>query len=153
MKKRIARSPIVWVGVLGLLSLVMAACASPATQPPAPAATSAPAATLKSPTAAPAASPTAQASSEATINLAEDPKLGKILVDGNGMTLYMFTKDEADKTNCTDKCLENWPALVTAGQPQSGRWRGCVHDRHGSLSGWLYDRDLQPHAALPVGQG
>jgi predicted lipoprotein with Yx(FWY)xxD motif len=52
--------------------------------------------------------------------VAEDAKLGKILVDGKGMTLYMFTKDEADKSNCNAACLANWPALLTSGSPVAG---------------------------------
>jgi predicted lipoprotein with Yx(FWY)xxD motif len=58
---------------------------------------------------------------EATINVATDPNLGPILVDGNGMTLYMYTKDSPDQTNCTGKCLEFWPALVTQGNPTLGK--------------------------------
>jgi predicted lipoprotein with Yx(FWY)xxD motif len=57
---------------------------------------------------------------EATINVAQNPTLGPILVDGNGMTLYMFTKDTADTVNCTGKCIENWPPLVTQGSPTLG---------------------------------
>jgi predicted lipoprotein with Yx(FWY)xxD motif len=54
------------------------------------------------------------------LNVATDPRLGKILVDGEGMTLYMFTKDEADKSNCSGKCIENWPPLLTQGNPTLG---------------------------------
>lgn len=28
------------------------------------------------------------------------------------MTLYVFTKDKEDTTNCTDDCLKNWPAFT-----------------------------------------
>jgi predicted lipoprotein with Yx(FWY)xxD motif len=57
---------------------------------------------------------------EATINVVTDPKLGQILVDGNGMTLYMYTKDGPNQTNCTPQCLEFWPALITQGKPTLG---------------------------------
>jgi len=40
------------------------------------------------------------------------PKLGSVLVGPKGMTLYMFTKDTADTSNCYDKCAENWPPLT-----------------------------------------
>lgn len=33
------------------------------------------------------------------------------LTDGNGMTLYLFTKDMADLNACTGQCLVNWPIL------------------------------------------
>lgn len=57
---------------------------------------------------------------EATINMATDPKYGKILVDGKGMTLYMYTKDEPDKSNCAAGCLKAWPPLLTSGSPKLG---------------------------------
>ena len=60
------------------------------------------------------------AANEAVVNVATDPKLGKILVDGKGMTLYMFTKDEPNKSNCPGKCLQAWPPLVTQGSPSAG---------------------------------
>jgi predicted lipoprotein with Yx(FWY)xxD motif len=67
------------------------------------------------------ATPTASASgSEPTINVVMDAKLGKILVDGKGMTLYIFTKDTADKSNCSADCLANWPPLLTQGKPNLG---------------------------------
>jgi predicted lipoprotein with Yx(FWY)xxD motif len=68
----------------------------------------------------PGSTPGAAMEGEAVINVATDPTLGEILVDGNGMTLYMYTKDEPNKTNCSGRCLENWPALVTKGKPTLG---------------------------------
>jgi len=38
--------------------------------------------------------------------------LGNVLVGPKGMTLYMFTKDTADTSNCYDKCEANWPPLT-----------------------------------------
>ena len=37
--------------------------------------------------------------------------LGSVLVDGAGRTLYVFTKDEKNKSNCTGACLNAWPPL------------------------------------------
>ena len=62
----------------------------------------------------------AAASTVPTIMLATDAKLGQILVDGNGMTLYAFTKDGPDQSNCTGSCLTNWPPLLTTGTPKLG---------------------------------
>src|SRR4029079_5049085 len=46
-----------------------------------------------------------------------DPNLGEILVDGQGMTLYIFTKDTANVSNCYDNCAAAWPPLtVDSGQ-------------------------------------
>ncbi|WP_166345947.1 COG4315 family predicted lipoprotein [Phytoactinopolyspora limicola] len=44
--------------------------------------------------------------------------LGEILVDGDGMVLYLFTVDEPGTSNCHDECLEAWPPL--AGEPEAG---------------------------------
>jgi predicted lipoprotein with Yx(FWY)xxD motif len=41
-----------------------------------------------------------------------DSSLGKILVDGNGMTLYMFVPDNQGPSTCVDKCLAAWPSLA-----------------------------------------
>ena len=68
-----------------------------------------------SPTATPAAAVT-----EPTLSVATDPTLGKILVDGKGMTLYIFTKDLPDQSNCDASCLANWPPLLIQGNPVLG---------------------------------
>src|SRR4051794_15238214 len=44
-----------------------------------------------------------------------DSKLGKIVVDAKGMTVYYFTKDVKDsgKSNCTGECIAAWPPVLT----------------------------------------
>ncbi|MCY1544164.1 Secreted repeat [compost metagenome] len=37
---------------------------------------------------------------------------GGIVTDPAGRTLYVFDKDQADKSNCTGACLQAWPAYV-----------------------------------------
>jgi predicted lipoprotein with Yx(FWY)xxD motif len=54
------------------------------------------------------------------VNVATDPTLGEILVDGEGMVLYMFTKDEPNVSNCAGQCLEAWPPLVAKGEVKAG---------------------------------
>ena len=34
-----------------------------------------------------------------------------VLTDANGMTLYIFDKDEPGVSNCYDTCAEKWPPL------------------------------------------
>lgn len=48
----------------------------------------------------------------ASLQLLENEEVGKYLADADGMTLYYFKKDESGKSNCSGKCLENWPAFV-----------------------------------------
>jgi predicted lipoprotein with Yx(FWY)xxD motif len=57
---------------------------------------------------------------EPSINIATDAKLGKILVGDKGMTLYIFTKDVPDQSNCSGDCLKKWPPLKTLGKPSLG---------------------------------
>lgn len=47
-----------------------------------------------------------------------DSDLGTILVDGDGMTLYLFTKDSPNTSVCLDDCLVAWPILE--GEPTAG---------------------------------
>jgi predicted lipoprotein with Yx(FWY)xxD motif len=42
------------------------------------------------------------------------------LVDDKGMTLYLFTKDTANTSNCYEKCATAWPPLLTTGNPVAG---------------------------------
>lgn len=51
-------------------------------------------------------------SAAATVMTAENDELGAYLVDADGMTLYMFTNDEADMSNCYDQCAQIWPPLL-----------------------------------------
>lgn len=47
-------------------------------------------------------------------------KLGKILTDAQGRTLYLFTKDSAGSSSCTGACLGVWPAFDSNGAAQAG---------------------------------
>jgi predicted lipoprotein with Yx(FWY)xxD motif len=55
--------------------------------------------------------PVVSAQDTATVAVAEDPDLGEFLTDPEGMTLYLFTKDEPGVSNCSGECLANWPAF------------------------------------------
>ncbi|MFF3611970.1 SCO0930 family lipoprotein [Streptomyces sp. NPDC002580] len=49
------------------------------------------------------------------LSVRKDAKLGDIVVDKNGMTVYRFMKDQAwpvSKSACTGACLEKWPAVA-----------------------------------------
>ncbi|TMR11565.1 hypothetical protein ETD86_35325 [Nonomuraea turkmeniaca] len=46
-----------------------------------------------------------------------DTKIGKILVDGEGRTLYLFERDTEGKSTCYGGCAENWPPYLTDGEP------------------------------------
>jgi predicted lipoprotein with Yx(FWY)xxD motif len=76
-------------------------------------------------TGAPGASPT-QASdygpvtTATRIALANNAKLGHILVDGSGRTLYLFAADKGADSACYAGCAAAWPPVLTTGAPQAG---------------------------------
>ena len=39
-------------------------------------------------------------------------EVGDVLAGEDGMTLYIFKKDEQGVSNCYDKCAVNWPPLL-----------------------------------------
>jgi predicted lipoprotein with Yx(FWY)xxD motif len=47
-------------------------------------------------------------------------KLGPILVDKRGHTLYLFGKDKRGKSTCAGACAAFWPPLLTSGKPLAG---------------------------------
>jgi predicted lipoprotein with Yx(FWY)xxD motif len=47
-------------------------------------------------------------------------RLGKILVDSRGRTLYLFKKDTRAKSRCSGSCAVNWPPLLATGRPRAG---------------------------------
>ena len=68
--------------------------------------------------------------------VAETPK-GKALVDQKGMTLYIFDRDAAGKSNCTGQCAQNWPPLAAPANAQAlGDWTAIARD-DGSKQ-WAY---------------
>ena len=46
-------------------------------------------------------------------------RLGNVLVDGRGHTLYLFAKDRHGKSSCTGQCAAFWPPLIAAGKPRA----------------------------------
>ena len=91
--------------------------------PPATAVPPAPTA-MPQPTSAPAPSPTstpaAVAAAANTVEVSSQGSLGSHLVDANGMTLYLFTKDARNVSNCSGGCAAAWPPLMADGDPSAG---------------------------------
>jgi predicted lipoprotein with Yx(FWY)xxD motif len=81
--------------------------------------TAVPATTAAPATTAVPATTAAVAASDAAVQLVDNP-LGTILVDGKGMTLYLFTKDTATTSNCAGACLTAWPPLTATSVPKVG---------------------------------
>jgi predicted lipoprotein with Yx(FWY)xxD motif len=56
----------------------------------------------------------------ATIKLRTTGELGKVLVNGNSQTLYLFEKDKNGKSACSGSCATNWPPVLTKGAAKAG---------------------------------
>jgi predicted lipoprotein with Yx(FWY)xxD motif len=67
-----------------------------------------------------AESPPGAESGAGIVSLGNVQKLGMVLVDSNGMTLYDFHKDKGTTSSCYGPCAEGWPPLLTEGEPQVG---------------------------------
>jgi predicted lipoprotein with Yx(FWY)xxD motif len=64
--------------------------------------------------------PTTANGRPATVGVAGEGKVGKILVDSQGRTLYLFKKDTGTKSMCSGACAAAWPPLRASGKPTVG---------------------------------
>ena len=65
------------------------------------------------------APPTTPSGRQATVGISNSG-LGKILVNSQGRTLYLFGKDSGTTSACTGACAGNWPPLRANGKPTLG---------------------------------
>ncbi|MFI1167021.1 hypothetical protein ACH4UM_26335 [Streptomyces sp. NPDC020801] len=103
-------------GTSGCSSGGGSSAASPSATPPSGAVSSAPGYS-QSPS-APASS--ASAGAPAVVKTAKAGKLGTILVDAEGHTLYLFEADKSTESTCNGACAAAWPPLLTSGNPTAG---------------------------------
>jgi predicted lipoprotein with Yx(FWY)xxD motif len=90
------------IASFGLLALVVAGCGSSGGS----------SSSSSTPAAASSTSGPAVASSSTS--------LGKIVVDGKGRTLYLFSKDTGKQSMCSGACASNWPPYTAASKPAAG---------------------------------
>ena len=64
--------------------------------------------------------PSTGAQSGAATVTAASTKLGTILVDGSGRTLYLFEKDQPNQSACSGACAAAWPVDQSSGTPKAG---------------------------------
>jgi predicted lipoprotein with Yx(FWY)xxD motif len=60
----------------------------------------------------------AKSSAAVSLRVAGSP-LGKILVDGEGKTLYLFEADRGAMSNCSGGCTAVWPPVTASGTPSA----------------------------------
>lgn len=94
--------------------------------------------------AATAAPPSAASAAEGagSIELA-DTSLGQVIVDAEGMTLYLFVADGQGESTCYDECEASWPVLegeVSAGEGLDSALVGTTTRTNGDVqatyNGW-----------------
>lgn len=107
------------LAIVTVFATVLAACASDdgGTQPG------------QAPTSAESPGTQADAAGNATVQLAETD-LGTILVDADGLTLYLLESDTDGSSTCYGDCAASWPAIIaedpTAGDGVDGSLLGTT---------------------------
>jgi predicted lipoprotein with Yx(FWY)xxD motif len=67
-----------------------------------------------------AKSPPGAESGVAVLTVASAPKVGAILVDAKGFTVYDFHKDKGTTSSCYGGCAGVWPPVLSEGAPTAG---------------------------------
>jgi predicted lipoprotein with Yx(FWY)xxD motif len=57
------------------------------------------------------------AQAKVTVVSTAKTSLGRIVVNSNGRTLYLFGKDRRGKSACSGQCAAFWPPLIASGKP------------------------------------
>lgn len=52
-----------------------------------------------------------------TVAVAQTDALGPLLTDANGQTVYLFTRDAPDVSNCSGGCATTWPPVLVTDTP------------------------------------
>ncbi len=97
-------------------------------------------------------SPASGGGAVAIVKTVSNAKLGTILDDAKGFTLYRFTNDGMDKSNCTGSCATLWPPLTvpagTAGTAIAGQMSGfgTIKRSNGTLQVTYHGMPLYTYA-------
>jgi predicted lipoprotein with Yx(FWY)xxD motif len=103
-----------------------------------------------------ASAPSTAGSSGVATVAAASSKLGMVLVDGGGRTLYLFKKDQPNQSACAGACAAAWPVDQSSGTPRAGSGvtaslLGTIHRGDGSTQVsydhhplYYYSGDSQP---------
>lgn len=89
--------------------------------------------------------------------------LGDVLVDGDGMTLYMFDNDSEGESACVDDCAATWPPVTgeatASGDVDEGligtitRPDGATQVTYGDVPLYWYAADAEPGEVNGQGVG
>ena len=50
-----------------------------------------------------------------------DSQYGRIVGDGSGLAVYVFTKERGGRSECYGACAKAWPPVLAKGRPVAGR--------------------------------
>ena len=78
------------------------------------------------------------AAAQRTTVAVRSSRFGRVLTDGRGFALYLFTKDGRGPSRCYGACAKAWPPLYTSGRPRAGKGAiagklGTTRRRNGRL--------------------
>jgi predicted lipoprotein with Yx(FWY)xxD motif len=167
------------LGVGAVAALLLGACGSdskastPTTKVATPTTVASPTTTVKSTTAGPTttvksstATPTTTAAASASAGAVDlaTMTIGKVLVDNEGRTLYLYTKDAQNKpSTCDGACATTWPPALATGTPKAGtgldaskltEMKRTDGTEQLAYNGWpLYRYDKDAKAGDDAGQG
>jgi predicted lipoprotein with Yx(FWY)xxD motif len=102
-----------------------------------------------------AAAPKTTSGASATVGVAKTD-LGKVLVDSQGRTLYLFKQDQGTKSACFGECATDWPPVRASGKPtvaggaqaamvsSTARTDGAPQVTYNGHPLYLYEGDRKP---------
>jgi predicted lipoprotein with Yx(FWY)xxD motif len=105
MTRRRPHSLLILVVLIPLVALVVAGCGSSGGQATA---------------ASSSKNTSSSGSSGSTIGVSNNSKLGNVLVDSQGRTVYLFKKDTSSMSTCSGACATQWPPVISKGKPSAG---------------------------------
>jgi predicted lipoprotein with Yx(FWY)xxD motif len=76
----------------------------------------------------------AQAGGDSAITVRRS-RFGRVIFDGSGRALYLFTREHGTRPRCYGTCAKAWPPFVVKGKPKAGA------GTRGSLIGTTRRRD------------
>jgi predicted lipoprotein with Yx(FWY)xxD motif len=109
------RSALLSLAGLAAVAVTVAGCGSSSSTT----STKSPSSSAAGPYGAAPAPSSSAASGGSAVDVATS-KLGKILVDSKGLTLYLFAADTGTSSTCSGACAAAWPPLTTKGKPTAG---------------------------------
>ena len=87
-----------------------------------------------------------------TVSLSKT-KLGEVLVNSKGHTLYMFARDKNGKSSCSGSCAQFWPPYLQHGKVTAGPGvKALVPDKLVQLTNRNLEIQLYPSDIAVAGQ-